>query len=93
MPASLRTINLRQSGIKAQIKASDSSRLLVESDWHSAEGLGPRTWAALKLVFDALEEASPGAEESNQRKRYEKGAASLTENWKRFCGESEEPEL
>ncbi|PWN19269.1 Metallo-dependent hydrolase, partial [Microstroma glucosiphilum] len=44
------TINARQKGLISQLAIVPPTRLLVESDWHSAEQLAGRNWDVLKLV-------------------------------------------
>lgn len=44
------TINARQKGLVSQLAIVPPTRLLVESDWHSAEQLAGRNWDVLKLV-------------------------------------------
>ena len=76
-------INARQKDLPDQFRACDPNRLLIESDWHSAEGLGSRCWAMIRLATDTITEGLVPKDIQGEE-RYEYAARHLHENWKRF---------
>jgi Tat protein secretion system quality control protein TatD with DNase activity len=76
-------INSRQKDLIDQLRACDPNRLLIESDWHSAEGLGSRCWAMIKLATDIIsDDLVPKDIQGEERYKY--AAKRLHENWRRF---------
>lgn len=81
-----RAINSRQKDLRQQIQACDPQRLLIESDWHSAEGLGARCWEILGIIVETLgSKLVPEEIDSSDQCRY--AAKCFHDNWLRFTGE------
>lgn len=76
-------INARQKDLPDQLRACDPNRLLIESDWHSAEGLGSRCWAMIRLVTDTITDGLVPKDVQGEE-RYAYAARLLHENWRRF---------
>lgn len=77
-------INARQKDLPMQLRACDPDRLLIESDWHSAEDLGARCWTMLRMATDTIG-APLAPEELEGEARYEHAARLLHKNWLRFA--------
>lgn len=78
-------INAKQKDLRQQLLACDPKRLLIESDWHSAEDLGSRCWQMIRLATevlgDTIVDSSYGIEE-----KYFQAAKRFNQNWIRFLG-------
>lgn len=79
-------INARQKDLHKQLKACDPKRLLIESDYHSAEDLGARCWQMVRLATDVLGNRLVDLQ-LDQEDRYIEAARIFHANWKRFIGE------
>lgn len=89
------TINLRQKNLLAQMAVVPPSRMLIESDWHSAEELGERNLDMLRVAQPFLARPSSSApypeelfgdEERRKISRNDLMAAAhkVAGNWQRF---------
>ena len=76
-------INARQKDLHEQLLACDPKRLLIESDWHSAEDLGARCWQMIRLAVDVLGDRL-GPLQGEQEQRYAEAARVFDGNWNRF---------
>jgi Tat protein secretion system quality control protein TatD with DNase activity len=79
-------INARQKDLHDQLKACDPKRLIIESDYHSAEDLGARCWQMIRLATDVLGDKLVDPQ-NDKEKRYIEAAKIFQTNWKRFIGE------
>jgi Tat protein secretion system quality control protein TatD with DNase activity len=79
-------INSRQRDFEAQLRACDPHRLLIESDWHSAQDLGARCWTMVRLATDVI--GAPLATEGPGQEDYRHAAALFHQNWIRFVQQS-----
>ncbi|UZJ52065.1 hypothetical protein CBS101457_001385 [Exobasidium rhododendri] len=76
-------INERQKDLHDQLLACDPTRLLIESDYHSAEELGVKCWQMVRLAADVLGDRLPTGQMS-QEYRYVEAAKIFLSNWDRF---------
>ncbi|CAO1614336.1 unnamed protein product [Parajaminaea phylloscopi] len=97
-------INLRQKNLASQLAMVPPTRLLIESDWHSAEDLTDRNLDMLRLAVPYLSRKSPktadadnepGASEPSQvdHGALHEAAKVVASNWQRFDCNSRQIEL
>lgn len=79
-------INSRQKDLHDQLQACDPKRLLIESDFHSAEEIGIRCWQMLQIATDVLGDQLLGGSYPGED-RYIRAAKVIDENWQRFIGQ------
>lgn len=77
--------NAKQKDLYQQILACDPKRLLIESDYHSAEDLGSRCWQMIRLATDVLGDKLIDSSYELEE-RYFKAAQIFNQNWIRFLG-------
>lgn len=85
------TINARQKSLRTQIAAVPKERLLVESDWHSAEDLAERNEEILGVAAPYVLGRGTQVESNNRQESdvlseddLQEAAETFAQNWRRF---------
>lgn len=76
------TINLRQKSLASQLSVVPPTRLLIESDWHTAGDLAERNYEMLKMATPYVLREEPGA--CKDGGDVNEAAKSIAHNWERF---------